>query len=251
MNVINRFQITLNSKYAFMTNTGSYYFQLPEIIENDRSRIYISVFNLSIPYSFYNINKSNNVLSYQVLGTPNGIINLNIPYGNYNEYTLTQYINNNLQNNLTVSYNSITNKMTFSHTTNNFKLLVNQNSILEALGFTNDVIYNSIDYNLVSPYVVNLNTNNCICIMTNLETPNITSCAINNRKILLSIPVNANPKGLITWNNNGSLYRINTYTNTLDYLEIILVNQHHQLIDLNNVPFIITLDCVSVLELEG
>jgi hypothetical protein len=234
-----------------MSNTGSYYFQLPEIIENDRCRIYVSVFNLSIPYSFYNINQNNNILYYQVLGVPSGISTLTIPYGNYTAYNLVKYIQENLQNGLTISYSNITHKVSFTHTTNNFKLLVTGSSILEVLGFTNNMVYNSTSYSLVSPYVLNLNTNNCICIMTNIETPNITSCALNNRKVLLSIPVNCNPNEYISWNNNGSLYRINTYSNILDYLEIMIVNQHHQLLDLNNVPFIITLDCISVLELEG
>ena len=250
MNVINRFQITLNSKYSVQTNTGSYYFQLPEIVENDRVRIYINVFSASIPYSFYNINNNNNLLAVQVLGVQNQYQSLYVPYGNYTAYTLTQYINSQLNNNLTISYSSITNKVTFSHATNDFKLL-GSSTILGVLGFKESTLYNSISYSLTSTYVVNLLTNNCLCIMSNFETPNITSCALNNRKVLLSIPVNANPNQMITYFSNGSNYRINTYTNIIDSIEIMIVNQHHQLVDLNNVPFIITLDCISVVELEG
>ena len=56
-------QITLNSKYASQYINGSHSsctFYLPVIEIPVQHHIYLSVQNANIPYSFYNINSSNN-----------------------------------------------------------------------------------------------------------------------------------------------------------------------------------------------
>ena len=66
-------QIHLNSKYALSYNNNHYSdcdFETNLIQIDDRYSIHLSVINLSIPYSFYNINSTNNVLFYQELTSP-------------------------------------------------------------------------------------------------------------------------------------------------------------------------------------
>ncbi len=66
-------QIHLNSKFAKTFNNQNYSdvdFETNLIQIDDRYSIHLSVINASIPYSFYNINSTNNVLFYQELTSP-------------------------------------------------------------------------------------------------------------------------------------------------------------------------------------
>ena len=58
------YQIYLNSKYADTQNNDTYKFQLNTLEVQEGYYIYLSVQNVSIPYSFYNVNASNNILEY-------------------------------------------------------------------------------------------------------------------------------------------------------------------------------------------
>ena len=58
------YQIYLNSKYADTQNNDSYKFQLNTLDVQEGYYIYLSVQNVSIPYSFYNVNESNNKIEY-------------------------------------------------------------------------------------------------------------------------------------------------------------------------------------------
>jgi hypothetical protein len=61
-------QVHLNSKYATSYNNGNIEycnFLLPNIEAEDGYYIHLSVLSAVIPYSFYNIDSSNNCLFYQ------------------------------------------------------------------------------------------------------------------------------------------------------------------------------------------
>ena len=83
-----RIQIHLNSKFATKFNNNHYSdvdFVLPVIEAQSQHTIYISVLHAVIPYSFYNINSTNNVLYfYEHTSDPPVTTILNIPFGNYN-----------------------------------------------------------------------------------------------------------------------------------------------------------------------
>ena len=109
------FQIHLNSKHADSYNNNSISdcnFFLPQIETQNDHQINVSIQSANIPYSFFNINTSNNYLKYsfnndQVLRT------LTIEPGNYTCYSLLDYLNQNFYNKV-VTYNSIKNKYTFT-----------------------------------------------------------------------------------------------------------------------------------------
>ena len=61
------FQIHLNSKHADSYNNSSISdcnFYLPQIETQNDHQINVSIQSANIPYSFYNINESNNYLKY-------------------------------------------------------------------------------------------------------------------------------------------------------------------------------------------
>ena len=111
------FQIYLNSKNADSSNNNLYNFILPNLEIADGNYIYLSVQYASIPYSFYNINTTNNTLNY----TLNAVnYTVTITSGNYNITQLITFLKSSMSG-FTISYNSLTNKITFSHSTYNFK----------------------------------------------------------------------------------------------------------------------------------
>ena len=113
--------ITLNSKNATLMNStlkSSVNFDFISILkeEDDIIRSYISVVNAQIPMSYYLITSANNKLSYNTM-SPVSIIDLNIPVGNYNSYTLCEILTSLLLENgktITITVSSVNGLINFA-----------------------------------------------------------------------------------------------------------------------------------------
>jgi len=237
-------QIHLNSKFAKTFNNQNYSdidFETNLIQVDDRYSIHLSVINASIPYSFYNINSTNNKLNYQELTTPDPTgLTLYINYGNYTAYQLATYLSQNLPN-TTVTYNSIINKFTFSNSVNDFKILSQFSTCINVLGLsTNDLYNSSIGKNLTLFKQVNLAQNQMIKIATNFQSGSISNLNNNDMKILCSFPVSNSPYSLITYTNNDK-YKIDLNKNTFNTINIKLLNQDEEPLELNQQYFSLTL----------
>ena len=86
--------------------------------------------NASIPYSFFNVDYFNNLLVYSVGGGSD--IEIIIPQGNYNVNTLRTFLLS-VMTGFTITYTSLNNSYTFSHTTENFVFKKNS-TCFEILG---------------------------------------------------------------------------------------------------------------------
>lgn len=238
-------QIYLDSYYAIkrLGNAGDATFQLPVINVPSDSYIHLSVVSCIIPYSFYNINSSNNVLKYNLIGTEQQFI-ITVTQGNYNINQLVAYLNSNLGNDMQVSYNSITNKVTFSNNVNEFALI--NTELLKNLGWPEGTSSFYVT-NVTSPNVVNLYTITNINLETNLVTYNITNISNQrtNSTILANIPVVTNPGGLIFYE-NLSQYKTNLYVGELNTLHIRLLDSRGNLVNLNGCDYTITLQIDSI-----
>jgi hypothetical protein len=200
-----------------------------------------------IPYSFYNIDSTNNVLFYQEIlvdgnGAQTGTINttLNMASGNYNALQLASYLTSNLPR-TTVSYSTITGKYTFGNSTNNFIIKSQYSTCLSLIGCSTNDLYNTSALKALTSYTpANLSPRQCICVSSNLPTGNINNQLGSNRSIICSIPVVNQPFSLITYNNvNGA--KFNLYSNFINFLNIKLSDQNGALLNLNGQHFSITL----------
>ena len=229
------FQIYLNSTNADSVSDYSYNFILPNLEIADGNYIYLSVQYANIPYSFYNINSTNNVLNY-TLNSVNYTIT--ITSGNYN---ITQLISSLklLLAGFTISYNSITNKITFSHATYNFSFLASS-TCHEILGFVKNTTYVSSNLSLISKNCVSLIPIKCINIVSNLLTYNINKSNPNNQSILCCIPVITQPNSIIEYKNNNN-FRSNLFINQISDIKIKLTDQNNNALDLNGLDFFITI----------
>lgn len=239
-------QIHLDSRFATIKNnynSADCQFQLPVINTARDSYIHLSLVSMVIPYSFYNINGNNNVFSYTLLST--GLTySRTLPHGNYNINQITAWLQANMGNNMSVSYNSISNKITFSNSSTTFTLVYNE--FARVLGFVTPTA-NIFEASKTAPYCVNLYTIYNINVETNLLTYNF--CNVPNESttqtILASIPVITQPQGLISYENK-SQYKANLYVGELSVLAIKLRDNRGNLLDMNGCDYTMTLQIDSV-----
>lgn len=237
-------QIHLNSQFATKYNNTSYSdvdFTLPQIEAQDGFTLYLSVLHAVIPYSFYSVNSTNSILFYSenYQATPINTT-IYIPYGNYNANQLASYLTANLPR-TNVTYNSITNKFTFTNTTYDFKILTAFSTCQNLLGVSTDDLYNtSIGKSLTLAKQVNLSSTRMINIGTNLQTGCINNLRVNNQDILACIPVTKSPYSLIDYTNQNG-FRVNLNTNTLNFINIKLLDQNGRSLEINQQYFSITL----------
>jgi hypothetical protein len=236
-------QIHLNSKLAtnYINNSlSNCEFYLPTLECPPEHSLYISVVSASIPYTFYNVDETNNYFSCELInGNGDGFY---FDKGNYNAYQITNFLNNNLSNGIKCSYNIISNKMVLTHPSSNF-LLHQTSTCLELLGFKSSDSVNkmtSSGLELTSNYCVNLQTKHCICIQTNFETGNRNFSNLLSSNILASIPISGNPYSMISYINPNK-YRCNLFSNIIRYINVKLVDQNNNLLNLNGCHFSLTL----------
>ena len=237
-------QIYLNSQYAdyYFNGASDCEYVLPLIEIPDGFHIYLSVVSCLIPYSFYNINSSNNILKYSFDGVT--INTLIIPIGNYNVNNLVTILKSNLLSGFSVIYNSIQNKLTFTHTTNEF-MFMSSSTCLQILGFNNSTI-SSISLSLTSVNCVNVYSIRTIQVNSNLITYNVNKLQKNNFCILCSIPISCTPFSLIEYVNRTN-FKTNLFLNRLSNIKIKLTDDNGNLINLNGCHYSLTLqlDVVS------
>lgn len=232
-------QLYLNSKIAdkFYQNTTDCEFYFPMIEIPDGFYLYMSVQQVTIPYTFYNINSRNNVFSYLVNST--NYFTFLINEGNYNINQLISFLKSNMPN-FNIVYSEITGKITFS--TNNLSQFefLQESTCLELLGFNKNVLYSSTSSTIISTNVVNLHPIKCINIQSNLNTYNINKAMINNTNILCCVPILSSPFSLITYSNDNN-FKTNMFVNELSKIHIKLVDQDGNIINLNGNHFSITI----------
>ena len=223
------FQIYLNSSSADNVNNNSFSFTLPNLEIADGNYIYLSVQYANIPYSFYNINSTNNTLNY----TLNSV--------NYTITITPQIITalKTLMTGFTISYNSITNKITFSHSTYNFSFL-STSTCQEVLGFELKTSYTSSSLSLVSVSCISLISIKCINVVSNLLTYNINKSNPNNQSILCCIPITTQPNSIIEYKNSNN-FRSNLFINQISTIVIKLMDQNSNVLDLNGLDFFLTI----------
>jgi len=229
------FQIYLNSSNADIVSNNSYNFILPNLEIADGNYIYLSVQYANIPYSFYNINLTNNILYYTLTSVN---FTIAITPGNYNITQLITFLKSNMSG-FTITYNSMTNKITFSHSTYNFSFL-STSTCNEILGFLKNTSYTSYNLSLVSVNCISLIPIKCINIVSNLLTYNINKSNPNNQSILCCIPITTQPNSIIEYKNNNN-FRSNLFINQISNIVIKLTDQNNNAIDLNGLGFFMTI----------
>lgn len=228
-----------NSSTKLNSDTSHVNFQFYQSITCDYNySLLIAVSNFSIPCSFYNINSYNNTLYLNI----NGIVtSFTLTVGNYSAYSLLSLLNSTLlSNSITVTYNSTTNKYTFSTVATPIQFLYASSTCEVLLGFSSDSAYST---SITSDNVIDLTYTKCLYIVTdNLIFDNLDSLSGNKKSnILCSIIKNVNQGELITFQ-PSSLDYIPIYNKNINYMEIEIQDDSGRIIQMNNINWDLTLN---------
>lgn len=242
--------ISLNSEDGIQRNDtflSDMKFDLPNLISPNPEVVYrqISLLNAQLPFSFYNVNYNYNTLGLLFGITP---ISITIPVGNYNSTNLFTTLSANILSLTTYvvnfSISNITGCITISSTTN---FSISSNSAMnKILGFKENTSYNSTligsIYTLTSPFPLNLlGTKKLQIRSTQLSMNNYSSNNGGLNTLLITIPVNASPFGMIDYTSvSNSL--ISFSNSSLDEIDISISDaEDNNLINFNNQHWTLTL----------
>ena len=242
-------EIYLNSKIADVISSdfnSDVTFYIPNIEIDKKEVVYISVKNCVFPYSWFNVNYTNNILNYSV---NNLSYTITLLKGNYNANTLREHIYNLLisqtypnanDNKFIITYDLKTNKYTFNHLHHEFGFYESSNCF-ELLGFSQSN-KSSINRNLTSDLMINLFPIRMIYITSNnFILNNINHASSSNANIITSINVVGNPYSIITYNDSSNNSHLIHNLNNINNLNIAITDQEGNLINFNGSHWSLTL----------
>lgn len=244
MEIIRSYNIFLDSlqrSFSDVGNPASYGIYLNKVISkiSKNSVFRVKVFQACIPFSFTQVNTSNNVLTY----TFNSIqYTMTIPVGSYNILALLDYIKSQLQTTHTIeldfTFNSSTNLSTFTFTTNNtgskiisFDTSISSNVlILKQLGITSNKTFSYVS-SVITPAIsdqsVNVSPSKNLYIRSdNLQqsqAQEAISTPSTNSDILCIVPINVPYSNFINYLDMTNFYCYLT-NDTIDYISLYLTD---------------------------
>ena len=210
--------------------------------QNEEDKVFISVLNAQIPYSFYNINIYNNVLNMTVDGVSKI---LNLTKTNYNSSTLISEITAQLAlqsvTDIAITYSGTTGKLTFTKTSGTFSIN-GSSTISKVLGFIEGTTYNSVAQVITAPNPLNLLGILKIKIQSHaLNTISFDSAGGNtNKNILAVLPIEVGNFGLIQYDNLSNL-EIPLNVKMINAIDIQLYGDDGNLINFNGIDWSISL----------
>ena len=235
--------ISLNSADALLKNNGSFnsdvLFKLPGLIkkESDITNIQFQIIDAQIPISFYNINYTNNVLAYQISSVN---YNITVDVGNYNYNSLAiNMISKFLLNGhtFTSTINKQTGIISFSTSSFNFTFIVS--SIFSVLGLK--INKTSTSFNLGMDYPLNLLGITKIKVSSQLfNSYNVDSLNKGLSNIIALIPIDQPSFGLLSYENK-SISKYKLRTDTIDEIDITILDQNNNSVNFNNIDWQITI----------
>jgi len=210
-----------------------FFFKNPIHIDKNAIEMRLSVVNAQIPISWYLINETNNQI----------IIN-NTTYsfkkGNYNVNTFITEWANSIGPGWTLTYDSVTNKITYAYTSN-FTFSDSTFSLFPIIGFKLGTIYTSINNSLTAPFCCNFAGLTRLQLKSSvLNLGNVDSLKKGKNRTLCVIPVNSVGSGYILYQNltgHSNIFK----NNMISSIDLELRDDNKNFIDLQNIDFSCTL----------
>lgn len=235
------FNVGSNSaiKYKNGSQLSDIELQFPNIYFKDKTvrEIMLSITHAEIPNSFYIINTTNNTL----------VINssiLTIPPGNYNAINFQTAITSFLTGlGITISYNLITNKYTFTSVTSFTIQTTSTCQRFIGMGTTS-----LTGTSVTSPYLCNfLPIPRLLFRSTAFSTSNFNG-ADGSTDLLLSVQNSSASGALILWNNYSQLKYDITHVDNINIVDISVTDDDGNFIDFNNCDWYLTFRIEYVFE---
>ena len=207
---------------------------LPDLNFNNSSiqNVYLSVLHCEVPNSFYIVNYTNNSI---VVNN----ITYTIPVGNYNANTLITALLTLLPAGFAISYSSISNKYTWTNTTNFTINASNVNcKINSVIGLgTTDV--SSVSLTLILPFNVNFLPLPRLKFRSNIFKFGNYNQNDNSSNLFLSLQNNAPQQGMINYINQTMIKFLVEDRSITSFL-INVTDDEGNFINFNNIVFYMT-----------
>ena len=268
-------KVYIDSYYKVSGTPSNFTIDLPETVQLDENML-CQIHEVSIPHSWYSINSTNNNLYFTHQVIPPGVIagvtyrKITIPEGNYTAVDLAQTIEIALNllvdtvdrpNTYSISYNTSTNKYTFSsnYATAIFVVLTDGDIAPIAGSFSDPVDVNNLysmnqvlgnttpatdAYTNVAPYTTNIidltPVKNIYLHCNEISNYNQLTVA-GNSSIVKKVPVNVPYLGIINDNELSAEDYIGVSGKMLRRLNIRLSDHRNNTINLNAVDISFTL----------
>ena len=238
------------SRYLNEYKTAFQFVIEPSISVHPNKSMVYSVVNVNIPYSFYSVNSNNNCLDVEEkinnITTRRTVV---IPVGNYSAYDFSKIIMTVLNKNTitySIQYNKNSNTYYISISTPQtatsiFLFSSGQNklkSIHKFLGIpSEDILINNVPF---STGLITMNDIYYFQLKSDIGLSDNIITADGNDGILEIIPINDQPLNFISFNPiNPNKFLL--HNSTLNIITIALFDNYNRMVDLNNIPFFITI----------
>jgi hypothetical protein len=241
------FHIYLNSKYATQVDNVYKLQDSISILKKENKPIEFAIKSIILPLSFYSTNSNNNKL---VLSSYPGSVSseeITITPGNYNIVELVSELEDKLQAveaNFSVSYNSVTYKITISNSTGNFVVDYTNSTCGEFLGLPETGESDESD-NLTFENVYNmLNTCDTIMICVNGDFTYVDRKYTNFKKsknYVIDILKNPGMNEIYEFNYSDSNILYKFRSENLGDLNFYFTDSLGNILDLNGKNFILKL----------
>lgn len=235
---IESFIVNLDSRNATLYNNTSYLsdviFDLKYPIKRPSDCLYMTgcLQSFTTPISWYLINETNNLLVIYMVGL--SVNYVYIPYGNYNAITFQTALLSVLPSGFSITLNSITNKFTLTHSTNDFQIYPTS-TIYQIMGFDKNQLYNSYSKVMILPFTCNFSGLNSFNILVdNLKTSNLDSYdGLSHSSVISTIPINNASNGVLYFEKHND-FNFDIFDDTIDLINIIIQDDLEQKINFNN-----------------
>lgn len=220
------------------TRKSNMTFYLPKFIESDDNtkNIYIGISKAELPQSWYLINDYNNTLTIQ---TTTGTMTYTLTKGNYNINTFVSALTSLLGSNFSISYSSITNKLTISYISS-FTIIASSTTMYRFLGINEYDNISSTNNSIISPYVCNFLPIQRIHIRCAELFVDSFNSYDNSSDIFLSLQNNSSSSlGTIVYNNINN-FKYLTNIENLETLTLRFTDDRNRDIDFNNCDWHLT-----------
>jgi hypothetical protein len=230
----------ITSKNRLEGSTNNFIIKLNIPVDIINSITNVSITDISIPKSFYQIENGFNTFN---LYENNVLINIILPAGNYSKLQLFSYLNIHMTNQ---SLNSVIYTITDEHLSYDTgkikitadkplitkKLLFSKNDVFQFLGFNTDIQYSFIDQ-IVSPNIINLNSEDVLLLHSNICSNN-NNDLLGGSDVLSSIYTSGQKNYSYITKSFDLIYNMKPFTNN-NYFKFYLTNENNNIIDLGGI----------------
>ena len=235
-----------SNEYTYaINNIGSHLlFELEEKIHLPNNvDAYINIDSFKFTNAFYIVNEYNNVFQFGLASGGYSPVSVSIEQKNYTISTLVSYLNTNVGNGFTFTYDEALYKITITNS-QEFKLFAVANNILKVLGFSNE-LQESDANTLVSNQVINLLGVQMIYIqLVNLSynSFSVKNSTSQNKNSILAIPVSAIQGDTQIYHSNQTFHRI--LDKSFNVLQIRISDENDNELNFNGTEWFLNLQFI-------